>query len=125
MNNMKEFEKEIDAYLIERDWKNRTTPDYLAKSISIEAAELLEIFQRKGWTREEILADEKILENVKDELGDIMILATQLAMKIDGNLLDFARAKLEKAKKKYPAELVRGDNTDNYYAIKQQYRSEK
>ncbi|MBP6925923.1 MAG: nucleotide pyrophosphohydrolase [Candidatus Pacebacteria bacterium] len=122
---MKEFEKEIDAYLIERDWKNRTTPDYLAKSISIEAAELLEIFQRKGWTREEILADEKILENVKDELGDIMILATQLAMKIDGNLLDFARAKLEKAKKKYPAELVRGDNTDNYYAIKQQYRSEK
>jgi NTP pyrophosphatase (non-canonical NTP hydrolase) len=122
---MQDFQNDINTYLEERDWKNRTTPDYLAKSISIEAAELLEIFQRKGWTAEEILADEKILENVKDELGDIMILATQLALKIDGNLLDFARAKLEKAKKKYPAELVRGNNTKKYYEIKQQYRSGK
>ena len=121
---MQEFQKTLDEYLTERDWKDTTSPDYLAKSISIESAELLELFQNKAWTSEEILNDEELLQNIKDELGDVVILAAQMAMKLDGDLLDFAKEKLEKAKKKYPVEIVKG-NSDAYYQIKQQHRAQK
>lgn len=121
---MKDFQQQIDDYLIECDWKGRTTPDYVAKSLVIEAVELLECFQRKNWSQEEILSDPILREKIADELGDVMILAAQMATFLEGDLLEFARAKAEKVKKKYPAEAVKG-NDDAYDRIKKEHRANK
>lgn len=121
---MKKFQQEIDEYLIERDWKGRTTPDYVAKSLVIEAVELLECFQKQNWTRQEILADSALRERIADELGDVIILAAQMATFLDGDLLEFARAKAEKVKKKYPADAVKG-NDDAYDRIKMEHRENR
>jgi len=119
---MKKLQQEIDEYLIERDWKIKSGPDLLAKSIVVEAAELLELFQYTNLSQEELLKNQELVQKVKDELGDVMIYAAEMANILNTDLVEITRAKLEKAKKKYPVELVKG-NSDNYYEIKKQHRN--
>ena len=64
---MQELIKKIIEFRDERGWREHDTPDALAKSIVIEAAELLENYQ---WP------DTKPnLENVADELADVIMYA--------------------------------------------------
>ncbi len=121
---MKKFQKEIDKYLEERNWKKHASPDYLAKSILLEAAELLEIFQRNNWTKDEILKNPDLFESVKDELGDVIILSVELANLLDLDFIETAHAKFEKVKKKYPADIIKG-NSEAYLEIKKQHRAQK
>lgn len=64
---MKELEQEIKEYLIERNWYNLEPAD-LAKSIMIEGAELLELFQWKNYSIEDINSDEKLKRILKKSL---------------------------------------------------------
>jgi dCTP diphosphatase len=61
---MKDIMQTIIRFRDERDWKQFHTPDNLAKSIVLEAAELLENFQ---WNN-----DAEDVENIKEELADVM-----------------------------------------------------
>ena len=70
---MKEIIERLNKFRVERDWKKFHTPENLAKSIVIEAAELLENFQ---WL------DRGKLDNVKDELADILIYCLLLVRNI-------------------------------------------
>jgi NTP pyrophosphatase (non-canonical NTP hydrolase) len=91
----------------ERDWGQFHSPKNLAMALSVEAAEIVELFQ---WTKEEDslrLTPEK-LADLKDEIGDVMIYLTNLANKFDIDPLEAAAGKLEKNRKKYPAALVKG-----------------
>ena len=92
----------------ERDWDQFHTPDNLAKSISIEAAELLECFQ---WNND--FDKEHLCEELADVLSYCIMLADRLDVDIEEILLD----KLEKTKKKYPVELAKGSST-KYYDLK-------
>jgi dCTP diphosphatase len=69
---MEPYEKEIRDYLVERGWDN-LRPGDLAKSISIEAAELLEIFQWSNETLEDVKNDPEKTEKIKKELADVLI----------------------------------------------------
>ena len=93
---MEELMKEIKQFNEERDWDKFHSPENLAKSISIEAGELLECFQWNGenYNREEVL----------EELADVFTYAIQMAMKLEVNPKDIIMKKLEKTKKKYPVE---------------------
>ena len=93
MNELKEFNRE-------RDWGKFHTPDNLAKSISIEAAELLECFQ---WSSTEYNKDD-----VYEELADVFTYCFQMAMKLNVDPEDIILKKLEKTKKKYPVEKAKG-----------------
>jgi len=77
----------------ERDWKRYHTPENLAKSISIEAAELLEHFQ---WQKE---YDES---EVADELADVLIYCLYMADAMGFDLKDIIYRKMEKNAQKYP-----------------------
>lgn len=68
--DMKEAHAEVREFVALRDWGQFHTPENLAKSIAIEAAELLECFQ---WTSE---GDPN---QVRDELADVMTYCLQLA----------------------------------------------
>lgn len=91
---MKEIIKEIIKFRDERNWKEFHTPSNLAKSIMIEAAELLENYQ---WSDLE-----KDLENVKEELADILIYSLTLAHYYDFDIKDIILNKIVKNNLKYP-----------------------
>ena len=92
----------IRTFVAEREWAQFHTPENLAKSISIEAAELLECFQ---WNAD---AD---TDAVKEELADVLtyclLLADRLGVDPDQIVLD----KLELTRAKYPADRARGRST--------------
>jgi dCTP diphosphatase len=100
---MERLIKEIKKFNEERDWDQFHSPENLAKSISIEAGELLECFQ---WNSEEY---EK--EEVCEELADVFTYCIQMAMKLGVDPEKIILKKLEKTKKKYPVEKAKGVST--------------
>jgi NTP pyrophosphatase (non-canonical NTP hydrolase) len=77
-----------------RDWKKHDSPENLAKSIIIEAAELLENFQ---WNEDSF--DEA---NVKEELADVLIYSLALVHDLGYELEEIIEDKLNKNAIKYP-----------------------
>lgn len=99
-----EIMRELREFVAAREWGQFHSPENLAKSISIEAAELLEVFQWKA-------PDD--LDGLKDELADVLTYCYLLADKYDLDPKDLILAKLEKTKAKYPVEKARG-KSDKY-----------
>jgi len=91
---MKQILKEIIEFRDARDWKQTDTPSNLAKSIIIEAAELLENYQ---WSDE---TDD--FENVKEEIADILIYSLAMAHDLGLDPEVIIREKLIKNAIKYP-----------------------
>ncbi len=127
---MKEFEQKIRTYLEERGWNN-LRPSDVAKSIMIEGAELLEVFQWDNQTPAEVRADAAKMEHLRKELADVMIYCFDMAVLLDIDVEEILNAKLQKAQEKYPAELFNKEKNANdpgtedvYKSIKQSYRRE-
>jgi len=99
MNDLKEAFRQFTD---ERDWDQFHTPENLAKSISIEAGELLECFQ---WN------DDFDKEAVCEELADVISYCVMLADKLDVDLKTIVMDKLEKTRAKYPVEKAKGNAT--------------
>ena len=121
---MNDIENEIKAYLIERNWHNKAPAD-LAKSILIEGAELLEQFQWKNHTIDEINANDTLKQNITNELADVMIYAIELAVRLDIDTIDAISKKLDHNRKKYPADKVSDQQSgaEFYAAQKAKYRA--
>ena len=85
---MEEIIKEIKKFNKERDWDKFHSPENLAKSISIEAGELLECFQ---WDSENYNKEE-----VCEELADVFTYCIQMAMKLNVNPKDIILKNKEK-----------------------------
>lgn len=100
---MEDLIREIKHFNEERDWGKFHTPENLAKSISIEAAELLECFQ---WDSENY---DK--QDVYDELADVFTYCIQMAMSLEVDPKEIVLKKLEKTKKKYPVKKAKGVRT--------------
>lgn len=100
---MKEIMNQIKEFNEERDWDQFHSPENLAKSISIEAGELLECFQ---WSSENYNKQE-----VCEELADVFNYCFQMAMKLNVDPKEIILNKLEKTKKKYPVEKAKGVST--------------
>ena len=104
-----EMKNRIKEFIDERDWRKYHRPKDIAVSISIEASELMEIFQ---W-----LSDEEVDEltnspssrkSIRFELADIMSYVLSLSIVLD---IDLSRAVFEKVSRnetKYPVDKVRG-----------------
>ncbi len=99
---MKELQKKIEDFNNERDWDQFHSPENLAKSISIEAGELLECFQ---WNNEYDLKD------VKEELADVLNYCIQMANKLGVDPKQIVLDKIEKNAKKYPVDKAKGKST--------------
>jgi len=84
----------------ERNWSQFHNPKDLAISISLEASELLELFQ---WKKSEETIENNHNE-LKDELADILIYSVLMADKTNIDLEEAIEQKLEKNKEKYPVE---------------------
>lgn len=97
-----ETKNRIRKMVEERDWKQFHTPSNLAKSISIEANELLECFQ---W-------DDKNfdLQHVKEELADVMVYCQDMLDALGLDEDEIINMKMDINEKKYPVEKAKGNN---------------
>ena len=93
----------IRKFTEDRDWQQFHTPANLAKSIAIEAGELLECFQ---WSETEYDP-----EHVKEELADVMVYCRNLLDELGLDEDEIVNAKMDKNEAKYPVEKARGRNT--------------
>ena len=91
--------EELQAFVAERDWSQFHSPENLAKSIAIEAGELLECFQ---WNPD--APRQRVLDELADVLTYCHLLARRLGADPDQVVLD----KLEITRSKYPVERARG-----------------
>ena len=95
---------EIAAFVAERDWAQFHSPENLAKSIAIEAGELLECYQ---WNAD---AD---TGRVRDELADVLTYCILLADRLGVDANQIVLDKLAKTREKYPVDKARG-RSDKY-----------
>lgn len=100
----------IRKFRDERDWKQFHNPKDLAVSISIEAAELLELFQWQNADQSTRFAAQN-RERVAEEIADVAIYLIELADITGIDLAHAIEVKLEKNAKKYPVEKSRGVST--------------
>ena len=101
--SLEQVKQRIDKFNKDRDWDKFHSPSNLAKSISIEANELLECFQ---WNDTEF-----DLEAVKEELADVMNYCIQMAQVLNVDIIDIINAKMDKTEKKYPVDKAKGKST--------------
>ena len=95
--------KRIRDFTNDRDWDQFHSPANLAKSLVIEASELLECFQ---WDE-----DHYDIEAVKEELADVLVYARNMLDKLELDEDEIVMAKMAKNEAKYPVEKARGNNT--------------
>ena len=90
----------IRNFVHEREWEQFHTPANMAKSISIEANELLECFQ---WSDTEY-----DLEHVKEELADVIVYCQDMLDCLGLDVDEIVNSKMDKNEKKYPVEKAKG-----------------
>ena len=90
----------IRAFTTDRDWDKYHTPNNLAKTIVLEANELLECFQ---WDN-----DNFKIEKVKEELADVIVNCQNLLDKLGLDVDEIINAKMAQNEKKYPVEKIKG-----------------
>lgn len=91
----------IKQFTADREWEQFHSPGNLAKSIAIEAGELLECFQ---WSDTDFNE-----EHMKEELADVIIYCQHLMNRLDLDVDEIVNEKMDKNELKYPVEKARGN----------------
>lgn len=92
----------LRSFISDRNWNQFHSPANLAKSIVIEASELLECFQ---WNDNEFN-----LEHVKEELADVLIYCQDLLDRLNLDADEIINSKMDKNEEKYPVEKAKGSS---------------
>ncbi len=107
---LQKLQARLATFVSERDWEQFHSPKNLAACLSVEAAELLELYM---WTVEgpgphPPGAGPPPLERVEEEIADVFLCLMNLCSALDLNLLHITERKLEALARKYPLELSKG-----------------
>ena len=105
---MKTLLELIRAFNRERNWEQFHSPKNLAMALSVEVAEVVEHFQWLDQNQSKSLEPSK-KDQIKDEIGDILIYLVNLADKLDIDPIQAALDKIEKNRVNYPVELSKGN----------------
>lgn len=125
---MKKLERKIMKFLKERKWHNLRPAD-VAKSIMIEGAELLELFQWENLSLEEVRKDKTKLAEIGKELADVFMYCLEMSVLLGLNSEKIVTRKLNHVSKKYPTKLFKelrndpgGADHKAYWKIKKSHR---
>ena len=108
------------AFRDARNWRQFHNPKDLAISLSLEAAELLEVFQ---WSADDLECTEK-MDKIREELADVVSYCILMADACGLDLDEIVQAKIKKNNEKYPVEKAYG-NKAKYTELKETARQEK
>lgn len=112
-DSIRELQEKIVAFRDARNWKQFHNPKDMAISISLEAAELLEIFQ---WSGADLEAAGK-RDKIREELADVLMYCGLLANDLDMDISEIILEKLEVNNRKYPVGKAYG-NAKKYTEFK-------
>ncbi len=105
-----ELKQLVQEFVDERDWGKYHNAKDIAIAISVEAGELLELFE---WVRENdipsLLEQPGKRQSISEELADVFMLCLNLSSVMGLDVAQAIARKLEKNRAKYPAHLVRGN----------------
>ena len=99
-----ELQAEVKAFVDERDWSQFHSPRNLASAISVEAAELLDIFK---WSNGPDESEHDRLA-IADEVADVMIYCLSFCNQLGLDAADAIRSKIAKNAEKYPVARYKG-----------------
>ena len=94
----------IRKFRDDRDWRQFHNPKDLAISISLEANELLELFQ---WSGQDTYCEAKKAD-MEEELSDVLVYCVHMADALGIDLDDIINRKMDKNEAKYPVEKAKG-----------------
>ncbi len=105
MTTIKELQKEYAEFKQHRDWEKFHQPKNIAMSISIEASELMELFQWKdNVSIENIKSSEDLMRGIREELADVILYSLSMAQSLDIDIEKAVEEKLEKNKERFDKE---------------------
>ena len=102
---MEELKKQVKEFIQARDWEQYHAPKNLAMALSVEAAEIVEIFQ---WKENQQALTPGEIEELKQEIGDVLVYLLELADAYQIDIIQAAKDKMVLNEQKYPAEKVKG-----------------
>lgn len=115
--------QEVRKFMEERGWFDADPAD-LAKSISIEAAELLEHFQWSNPSVREIQKDKESYSMIEKEIADVLIYSIHMSELLGLDIDKIIKSKLKIAGGKYSVDKIKGKpGSANYHKIKQEWRA--
>ena len=109
--DIESIQKQLSEFADERDWDQFHNPKNLAMALSVEASELVEIFQWLTPEQAEAIMSTDEGEHVKEEIADVMIYLIRLADKLNVDLEDAVADKIIKNGEKYPIDTSKGSTT--------------
>ena len=110
--NIDKLQDELSKFASDRDWEQFHTPKNLAMALSVEASELVKIFQ---WlTAEESNSpNDKLLSQIESEVADVGIYLLRICSVLNINLSEAIDDKIQLNAEKYPIHLSKG-NAEKY-----------
>ena len=107
--SIEELKSIVEQFVKERDWEKFHSPKNLSMSISIEASELMELFQWLTFNEsKEKMNEGRLRKNAIDEIADVMIYAISFCNRNNIDISEAISQKLKKNEKKYPANMFKG-----------------
>jgi dCTP diphosphatase len=106
--NLGLVKKRLREFSIKRDWEQFHSPKNLAMALSVEASELVELFQWADQGGHAVIKDPKQKEKVEKEIADIFNYLVKFADMLDMDLEKQALSKIEENSLKYPVSKVKG-----------------
>ncbi len=109
--NLNQLYQDIEKFINDRDWDQFHSVKNLTMALTVEASELMELFQ---WMSEEksnqVKADPILKPKIDDEIADVFIYLLRIAAKTNTDLDTAVRNKMKKNSEKYPVELAKGNS---------------
>ena len=107
--DISKIQKQLSNFASERDWEQFHSPKNLSMALSVEASELVEIFQ---WLtpKESTFPDEKQSDSIRSEVADIAMYLIRFCDVLEINLEEAIEEKFIENGNKYPVELSKGSS---------------
>lgn len=102
------WQERLRTFAQDRDWEQFHTPKNLAMALSVEASELLEIFQWLTAEQSATVMESSKAQQVRDEVADVLLYLLRLADVLDLDLDNGLERKIAENESRYPASKVRG-----------------
>ena len=106
--NISEIQNQLQKFAFDRDWEQFHTPKNLAMALSVEASELVEIFQWLN-AEESNSPDQKQTQEINSEVADIAMYLLRFCSVLGIDLERAIESKLERNEEKYPVNLSKGN----------------
>lgn len=109
MNDLNDIKEKLRKFALARDWEKFHSPKNLSMALSVEVAELVEVFQWLSEEQSKNLTEEQY-KSAQEEVADVFLYLLRLADILDIDLLDSASRKITINANKYPVDKVKGSS---------------